>query len=475
VSTLNYVRGEAATNLATIELGVDRRVCIVSSVRTNVIVDVFAVMTAPPGSPVERLSFDKPAWPPFNAAATEYVVECAAGAGTANVVMDIDVLPFTTAAVAVSGGPARSVGTGSVTVPMRTDELLTLATTRQGVAKNYHFRCVPDDFPRLEVVRPGEPATGWYLTTSGFASPNPTRNGPYLMILDHYGAPVWYKRTPTGGMMDLKRLSDGRLAFTPSFGPYGIFEAQGYWLTNLAGTSTIKHRTTDPAPSALPTDHHDYLELPGGPNRRAHVSYPIVTGVDLTGMVGGTADDTIADGVIQEVDAGNNQIWRWDMSDHFDPADSTFPLNFDARQPPPAGVAGFPDAWDVFHINAIDREADGDYVVTVRHMDGVLRVNYPSGNVLWTLGTPASTDAGARQLDIVGDPFGGPKRPHDARLNGNVLTMLDNQAGTGRPPEPLHTRSTSQRELPRCCGRSATASWAVQRSAASSRPATVPS
>ncbi len=67
VSTLNYVAGEAATNLATIELGVDRRVCIVSSVPTNVIVDVFAVMTGPTGSPLERLSFDKPAWPPFNA------------------------------------------------------------------------------------------------------------------------------------------------------------------------------------------------------------------------------------------------------------------------------------------------------------------------------------------------------------------------------------------------------------------------
>jgi hypothetical protein len=42
----------------------------------------------------------------------------------------------------------------------------------------------------------------------------------------------------------------------------------------------------------------------------------------------------------------------------------------------------------VFHINAIDRQPDGDYVVTARHMDGVFRVDYPSGNVKWTLGTP---------------------------------------------------------------------------------------
>ncbi len=427
VSTLNYRTGEAATNLATIELGADRQVCIVSSVRTNVIVDVFAVMTAPPGSPFERLSFDKPTWPPFNPEATDYVVECGAGTGSSNVAMSLDVLPFTAATVSVSGGPATPVGTGTTNVAMSTDQLLTLATTRQGVGRSYHFRCVPPDFPRLDVQRPGNPSPGWYLTTSGFASTSP---GPYLMILDHYGAPVWYKRTPSP-MMDFKRLSDGRLTFTPSRGPFGIEAAQGYWLTNLEGTGTVKHQTTAPAPEELPTDHHDYIELPGGPNRRALISYPIETG-DLRGnpgISGATGSDTFSDGVIEEVNADGSRAWVWTMSEHFDPADSTFPVNF-------ATTPGFEDkGWDVFHINAIDRvELDGDYVVTVRHMDGVFRVDYPSGNVLWTLGTPETrnpqpTGPVARQLTIVGDDeYNGPRRPHDARLDGDVLTLFDNRA-----------------------------------------------
>ena len=441
VSTLNYVRGEAATNLATIELGADRKVCIVSSVQTNVIVDVFAVMTAPPGSPLERLSFDKPAWPPFNPAATDYVVECGAGAGTANVTMNLDVLPFTTASLSVAGGPTTAMGTGSVTFPLQTDQPLVVSTNRQGVVRDYHFRCVPLDFPRLEVVRPGNPTPGWYLTTSGFASLNPALNGPFLMILDTYGAPVWYKRTPAAfglpaAMMDFKRLSDGRLAFTPAFGAYGIQEAQGYWVTNLEGTGTIRHRTTAPAPDALPTDHHDYLftAVPGGQGFRSMVSYPIVAGVDLRAMTGGlgTLNDTIADGVIQEVNDDGSERWRWTMSDHFDPATSTFPLNFGVS---PDQIPGFPDAWDVFHINAIDRVSsniagdDGDYIVTARHIDGVFRVRRSSGNVRWTLGTPASTDGSSKELTILGDPYGGPKRPHDARLVGNILMMFDNQAG----------------------------------------------
>jgi hypothetical protein len=133
--------------------------------------------------------------------------------------------------------------------------------------------------------------------------------------------------------------------------------------------------------------------------------------------------------VIQEVRADNTEIWRWTMSDYFDPASSTFPINFESTP----GFAG--TGWDVFHINAIDRvESDGDYIVTARHVDGVFRVDHPSGDVLWTLGTPMARNvqpAGpvAPQLTIIGDPYNGPKRPHDARLVGDVLTILDNQAG----------------------------------------------
>ncbi len=451
VSSLNFRTGEAATNLATIELGADRQVCMVSSVRTNVIVDVFAVMKASAGSPFERLSFDTPTWPPFNPAATDYVVECAAGAGSSNVTMTIDVLPITTASVSVEGGPATPVGTGTVNVPMRTDDLLVLSTTRQGVVTNYHFRCVPADFPRLEVLRPGNPAPGWYLTTSGFASTNPARNGPFLMILDNYGAPVWYKRTVNSAgvalpMMDAKRLSDGRLAFTPSRGPFGVELDQGYWLTNLEGTTTVKHQTTNPAPDQLPTDHHDYVELNAATNARAHISYPIETAAGPLPCT--PTSNKYSDGVIQEI-SGNVQIWRWNMRQYFDPASSTFAQNFESTP----GFAG--TGCDVFHINALDREADGDYVVTVRHMDGVFRVDHPAGDVLWTLGTPkalSDTNPAARkQLRIVGDPyttpgdpFSGPKRPHDARLNGNVLTMLDNRAGTGNPSRAVaYTIDTS--------------------------------
>ena len=223
--------------------------------------------------------------------------------------------------------------------------------------RNYHFRCVPTDFPRFDVLRPGNPTPGWYLTTSGFVSPNPALNGPYVMILDNYGAPVWYKRTPVP-MMDMKRLFDGRLAFTPSKGPFGVDPNQGYWLTTVSGSPTIKHQTVD----GRLTDHHDYIELPGA-NGRALISYPIRTD-ESSPPSWGPPSSTYSDGVIQEINGAGNLLWEWEMHEHFDPASSTFPQNFESTP----GFAG--TGWDVFHINAIDRIAstipadDGDYVVT---------------------------------------------------------------------------------------------------------------
>ena len=172
---------------------------------------------------------------------------------------------------------------------------------------------------------------------------------------------------------------------------------------------------------ALPTDHHDFLST----RLHALLSYPLVPGEDLRPF--GSSSDTYVDGVIQEVNTAGAQVWRWNTSDHFAPNSSTFPINF-------ADTLGLPaefDAWDVFHLNSIDRMPDGDYVVSARHLDAVFRGHRnpgqpDDGSVSWTLGGPVGSPG---QLDVVGDPDGGPKRPHDARMVGDVLTVFDNQAG----------------------------------------------
>ena len=233
VSSLNFTRGQDATNLATVKLGADRKICVLASAPTDVVVDVFGVMNAPAGSPFGRLSVDKTTWPAFNAAGSDYAVECGADAGVANVSIDLELLPFTAASISVAGSAPVSVASGTFTREMRKDQLLVVSTTRQGVQRDYHLRCVPVDFPKLSVERPGNPSPGWYLTTFGVAgSPQPG----YQVIFDHFGAPVWYKRT-TDPVIDFKRLSDGTLVSVPLLGAaFGTDPARGYWHTRLDGS-----------------------------------------------------------------------------------------------------------------------------------------------------------------------------------------------------------------------------------------------
>ena len=86
---------------------------------------------------------------------------------------------------------------------------------------------------------------------------------------------------------------------------------------------------------------------------------------------------------------------------------------------------------------AADRGRTGDYLVTARHLDAAFRVDRATRNIDWFVGGRRRRET---RLTIVGDPFGGPARPHDARLNGNVLTMMDNRTATGQPSRAVAYR-----------------------------------
>lgn len=417
VSAVNYVPDSEATNLVVVDLSAARTVCFYTSSAVDVIVDLFGVMHAPTSSLAEGITFDSYAWPPFDPAATDYIVEC----GTdGQVQFNLALLPSVTARL-----NGVSISAGSTMVDANPDDLLRLRLTRGTETDSYWFRCVPTDFPRLLVDRSGEPDPGWYLTSLQ----QPSSTAGYLTILDNHGAPVWYKRVPGGGL-DLKRRSDGRLIYTPNLGnAFGVMPARGYRITTLSGTLVAEHRTVDP--TNFPTDHHDYVELAS--DGRAMLSYPLVRRDDPLGAsqdpsvlgAGYFENDTIVDGVIQEIDAAGNLVWSWRAVEHFGYDEVRFPWRFGLYPSEPN--RGEVDVW---HLNSLDRVDDGsgDYVVSARHLDAVFRVDRATGTVDWILGSGTSNPA---SLSIIGDPRDGPLRPHDARLDGDVLTLLDNRHANG--------------------------------------------
>ncbi|KAI5356761.1 putative arylsulfotransferase [Septoria linicola] len=135
---------------------------------------------------------------------------------------------------------------------------------------------------------------------------------------------------------------------------------------------------------------------------------------------------------IREVDLHTGEaVFSWWASDHINLNTSTYP---------PRNLDGpYPNGWDWLHLNAIDKNSEGDYLITARYTDAVYKVSKKDGHVIWTLGGPstsfqlqASTNhqetAGQCQMTTWGFDF---TRPHDARFvssddTSETITLLDN-------------------------------------------------
>ena len=135
---------------------------------------------------------------------------------------------------------------------------------------------------------------------------------------------------------------------------------------------------------------------------------------------------------IQEITPAGTLAWSWHSEDHIAVAETVAQLD----QASIIQTVGSPtQVLDLVHANSVDVDpVTGDVIVSARHLDAVLRIRRSpgqpdDGTVLWKLGGNAPTSATTTQLTILGDPFGGPRRQHDARLlpDGNI-TLFDNQS-----------------------------------------------
>jgi hypothetical protein len=414
-SSVNYGLSRPAMNLVTVPVGVDGTVCVSSSGSADVIVDLLGFADNP--GPLRSLSASpRPLTTSFTPTGRDYAMACVAGNN--RVTVTAVGLPGSTISISGAVAPLQL----STVVDVTPNALVSIdISTDGGATDRYFIRCLPPDFPTLTTQRLGKVAAGWYLVTPGTFAPG----AHYAMILDERGVPLWYRQAPvdpatnSSAIVDFKRLPSGALAWVPVLGVgFGVNPTGAYQVRNLSGvvTSTISAVGT-------PTDQHDMIELPNGD----HVvfTYEIVPGVDLTSLGSGFgASESIASGNIQEISASDGSVvWEWKSVDHISVGESRHPLRgLDSNDP---------NVVDLEHLNSIDVAPNGDYIVSARHLDAVFRISRSTGKILWKLGGTPNVKDGATSLTVIGDPLGGPKGPHDARLHPDgSLTLFDNELGT---------------------------------------------
>ncbi len=360
-----------------------------------------ACLPPPPGTPT-AITTEPALFPAFRSDVLDYVIRCDPNSPVA-----VHVTTPTGTFVQVNGGYPRS-GVFGVWVPQNVGQRFTMVVTTDAthnISTTYNVRCLPTDFPAWSSTNAGPTGAEWYLTTPVVAQ----QGRP--VIFDTNGVPMWWG-SPSGAIFN-DLLSDGNIGSVVN----GGIEEHGLDGSLVRSVQTV----------GGPADAHDGLLLPNG--NFALVTKTILPGVDLT-AIGGPADTTIVDPVIEEVTPDGTVVWSWDAFDHI-------PVTEMDPQWRGQYVVSGTAPYDVYHWNSIEDTGSG-FIVSFRHLDAVYDIDQTSAAIVWKLG--GSTVPGS--LTVNGDPvftggshFGG---QHDARLLADgTVTLFDDGTNLGRAPRAV--------------------------------------
>ena len=156
--------------------------------------------------------------------------------------------------------------------------------------------------------------------------------------------------------------------------------------------------------------HADLHEFQITPQGTALIDAVGLERADLS-SVGGPADGTALDDVIQEIDIKTGRVlWTWHSLGHV-PVDASY-------EPYQSSKLWY----DYFHLNSIQQLPNGNLLISARNTWAVYEISRKTGRVIWTLGGKYSNFSFGRGVHF--------EWQHDARLHpGRILSLFDDGSG----------------------------------------------
>ncbi|KAJ5226910.1 uncharacterized protein N7469_006916 [Penicillium citrinum] len=104
---------------------------------------------------------------------------------------------------------------------------------------------------------------------------------------------------------------------------------------------------------------------------------------NLTAFGGNSSQKWLGNGIFQEIDISTGKLlFEWNALNHLDPEDTLVPLGSTESN---SGLTSA-KAWDYLHINSIDKNENGDYLLSSRHFSTIFKINGTDGSIIWRLG-----------------------------------------------------------------------------------------
>lgn len=166
-------------------------------------------------------------------------------------------------------------------------------------------------------------------------------------------------------------------------------------------------------------DEHEFNVVDNGRNVLMTLYHP--EHYDLTDWDITTGQGWVMNCYFQKLELGTNRLlFEWSALDHVAITETTVAPNSTEV----SGNGLDPTLpWDWFHINSVDQNSDGDYLVSARHVSTVYKISGEDGHVIWRLGGSMSDFSFPPGLNF--------SFQHDARWKvenetTTILTLFDN-------------------------------------------------
>jgi arylsulfate sulfotransferase len=171
---------------------------------------------------------------------------------------------------------------------------------------------------------------------------------------------------------------------------------------------------------AINSFHHEARALPDGKILALAASERILTDVQGPGAV-----DVLGDTILV-LDANLQVLWAWDTFDHLDTrrrATLNETCNQAANGCAPIYLAAVANDWT--HSNSVQLTPDGNLLLSSRHQDWLIKIDYRNGGgtgeILWRLGKDGDFQF------LSDDPYPWFSHQHDAAIGADgMLTLFDN-------------------------------------------------
>ena len=273
------------------------------------------------------------------------------------------------------------------------------ATSEPAPYQSFHSR--PDlKPPPVRILTPAHDTAPGYV----FIAPKKhvVEAGP--MIVDNRGRLVWFRPLNTRGVTDFRvQHYRGKPVLTWWRGrPFHGKGDGNYAIVDSSYRTVARVRPRH----GLVGDIHEFLLTQRG-GALMTIFHRLRVG-----------DRTVFEGAVQEVDVATGRVlFEWHSLGHVALAESY-------EQPPKR--ASLP--YDYFHINSVDVDTDGDFLVSARNTHAVYKIDRATGRIVWRLG--------GKRSDFTLGPGTRFAWQHDARRRpARTISLFDNESAPRTGPQ----------------------------------------